>query len=519
MPTKPDYLQLEPGDDAAAVRDRLNFLRGRRVLIVWPEKGAALNRRLDLVLVQREAARLAIRMAIVTHDPQVTQYARELGISAFETIGESERRRWQRGRAKIFASRARKPDEEPSADELMPVASRVRSAAHLPGRARPLTQIVVLLLIIAAIAAAGYVIVPSATVTLTPAFDRISVEVAITADPSPQVTSVDVDGAIIPASIVQTPLEDTATTQTTGESDIADLRATGSVIFINQTGDQIDIPMGTVVATSAGTPILFQTTQGVVLAGGSGLQVEAPVEALPEYAGSMGNIETGLINALVGDLGGRVSVRNISPTTGGQDRALRSVTAADQERLLFTLRQQMQARACEEMTARVPASQIVLCDTVRIVEEREDLIRFSAQPGDIADALSLTMRLVVEATAIDQRSGQQVAFARLAALIPRGRAIQPETLVYDQSVVQSIDAEGRVGFTITANGSVVAQVDTALIRDRLAGRSVAEAVTYLTSEFDLQPDMPPEISMSPAWLPQLPLLPFRINIHLAGVPQ
>jgi hypothetical protein len=514
MPSKPDYLQLESGDDAAAVRDRLAFLRGRRVLIVWPEAGSALTRKLDLVLVQREAARLAIRMAIVTHDPQVAQHARDLGISAFETIGESERRRWKRGRMNVFASRSRRPGEEPSADELMPVASRVRSDMYRAGRSRPLVQVGTLLLIVAAIVGVTYFILPTATIAITPAQARIQVEVPITADPSPQASAVEVESAIIPATIVQVPLEDSATTETTGQSDTANVRAAGSVVFINQTNDSIDIPAGTVVATSAGSPILFQTSQGALLNGGTGLQVEAPVEALPEFAGSVGNVDAGLINAIVGELSGRVSVRNLAPTSGGVDRAIRSVTAADQERLLFTLRQQLQARACDEMTARVASTQIVLCDTVRIIEERSDLIRFSAQPGEIADSLSLSMRIVVEATAIDQRFGQQVAFARLAALIPRGRIILPETVAYEPGVVQSIDSEGRVGFVIRASGTVVAQVDPDFIRERVTGRAREDALSFLANEFDLQPDTPPHIILSPDWLPHLPMLSFRINVVL-----
>ncbi len=517
MAPKPEYLQLEPGDDAAAVRDRLAFLRGRRVLIIWPEHGTALQRKLDLVLVQREAARLAIRFALVSHDPTIVQHARELGISVFETIGESERRRWKRGRARLFAARAFKPDQEPSADELMSIASRVRSSER--GRSRPLVQIFALLLIAAIIVGTMYLLLPNALIVLVPAQTRLEVLALITADPSPTVTGVDVDNAIVPAVIVQAPLEDSATTQTTGTSTTESERAVGTVIFINQTTDPIEVPSGTIVSTSAGTPIMFQTTSGVLLAGGVGLQAEAPVEALPEWAGAVGNVDTSLINTVIGDLAQRVTVRNISPTSGGVDRTLRSVTAADQERLLFTLRQQMQSRACEEMTARMAATQIVLCDTVRIVEERADLTRFSAQVGEIADELSLSMRIVTEAVAIDQLNGQQVAYARLAAQIPRGRVLQPETLRYEPAVVLEIDdATGRVLFEVAASAVVSAQIDVRLLTTRLAGRPLEDAVLYLSRELDLQPDIPPQIALFPTWLPHLPLLPLRINVKLENAP-
>ncbi len=518
MPSKPDYLQLESDDDAAAVRDRLTFLRGRRVLIVWPETGTALNRKLDLVLVQREAARLAIRVAFVTHDPLVTQNARDLGISVFETVGESERKRWKRGRAKLFASRAFKPDEEPDATDLMPVASRVRSDAFTTKRVNPAVQIGGLLMIIGAIAAAAYIILPSAVIIITPAQERITIDAAITADPDPAVQRVDVDNGTIPATLVQIPIEESGTTQTTGQQDAQVLRAVGSIVFVNQTDQALDIPPATIVSTSAGTPILFQTTEGALLPAGAGMQVEAPIEALPEYAGEIGNVAPGLINILNGDLATSVTVRNLSPTAGGETRSLRSVTADDQERLLFTLRQQMQAQACDEMLARITSSQIVLCDTVRIIEERADLTRFSAEVGEIADELTLQIRIVVEATAIDQIAGQQVAFARLAAQIPRGRVILPETLAYQPGIVHSIDAQGRVGFFIAASGVVAAQIDPQVISERLIARAPEEALTYLQTDFDLQPGIVPQIARSPDWMPHLPLLPFRITVQLEQLP-
>jgi hypothetical protein len=111
-------------------------MRGQRVLIVWPEQGTALTRKLDLVLIQRDAMRRAIRLALVTHDPVVVEHARELNISTFETIGASERGRWKRGRSKVFISRFQRPKDEPEPEELMDVASRVRLPEETTSRLR-----------------------------------------------------------------------------------------------------------------------------------------------------------------------------------------------------------------------------------------------------------------------------------------------------------------------------------------------------------------------------------------------
>ena len=42
MANKAEFIQLETGDDAGSVRDRLSFIRGQRVLLIWPEEGTIL---------------------------------------------------------------------------------------------------------------------------------------------------------------------------------------------------------------------------------------------------------------------------------------------------------------------------------------------------------------------------------------------------------------------------------------------------------------------------------------------
>ena len=115
---KPEYIQLEAGEDIASVRDRLSFIRGKRVLVIWPEQGTALTRKLDLVFLQREARRRVIQLALVTHDAQVIIHANELEISTFETIKEAENNKWRRGRTRVFTQRHHKPEHEPEPEDF-----------------------------------------------------------------------------------------------------------------------------------------------------------------------------------------------------------------------------------------------------------------------------------------------------------------------------------------------------------------------------------------------------------------
>lgn len=514
MPERPDFIQLDASDDVLSVRDRLSFIHGKRVLLIWPEQGTVLTRKLDLVLVQREAMRRAVRLALVTHDAQVIKNAEELNISAFETIGASERARWKRGRAKVFASRYQRPPDLPASADVIPAAAQQRAleSNSRPSRWRLLRRGAALALLLSAVGAVAYVVLPGAVVTVHPAEERITAEAVLTA--SPTAADVDIEAGLVPAMRLSITVDETGTLPTTGTQELAAVPAQGTVIFVNQTPGSVEIPAGTTVSTSAGTPILFRTTETARVPAGVGQQLEVPVQALQASAGEVGNVDAGLINTVVGDLASRLTVRNLTPTYGGTSRTAAVVSAEDQERLLAIVRQQLQSRAYVEMLPRLNEAQTLILETVRIAEERADWTVFSADVGQAADTLTLDMRAVVEAVAVNQRLGQQVVLAQLSRQIPRGRQLIPESVSYDVGAVTQAFQDGTVQFSITGSGLVAAQIDTARVQQQLAGRPREEALAYLQTQLDLDPARPPTIELIPGWLDQLPVLPVRITVRV-----
>jgi hypothetical protein len=512
---KPEFVQLEKGDDVNSIRDRLAFMRGQKVLLIWPEEGTVLTRKLDLVLLQREAMRRATQIALVTHDPEVIKHARELNISTFETIGASERGRWKRGRSKVFTGRDQRPQEELPQDELKEAASRVVNAeveeeAAPSRRGGCLVRLVIAVILMAVGLGAAYVVAPSATVTITLERQSIPVEVQISADP--QAAGVSVENATVPALTLRTEIDETGTIPATGVEDSSDILATGSVVFINQTDREILIPAGTTVSTSANTPILFQTTNESTISAGRGNQLEVAIQAMPSAGGSIGNVSEGMINTVIGDLSEDLTVRNIAPTTGGDSREVLVVTEADQARLLAIVRQQLQERAFLAMSSNLGENQLIIIDTLHIAEERPEWTTFSSEVGDVTDNLTLTMHAVVEATAIDTQTARQIALARLSSQVTRGQSIIPDTVDFEVGSVISIDPQGRVTFNVVGSAQVVQQVDVALLQERLAGRGIADAQQYLITEVALAGDGLPQIVITPDFMPTLPLLASRIEI-------
>jgi len=508
-----ELIQIEANEDVNAVRDRLSFIRGQRVLLVWPEEGTALTRRLDLVLIQREAMRRAIRLALVTHDPDVIRHARELNISTFETIGASERGRWKRARAKVFTNRFQRPLSAPVPADLMNVASRVRvPRPSLSGVQSGIVRLLIVALLLGVVGAVAYVVVPGATVTLTPARQTVETSIQIRVNTDPEFTGIDVENAILPATLLRVEIEEEAFLSTTGERNLGSSQALGAVVFINNTAQEIGIPQGTTVGTSAGTPIMFRTLEAATLPAGEGQQIEVPIEAMPGSAGGVGNVPENLINTVTGPLAESVTVRNLAPTTGGQTRTVRVVSQSDRDRLLAAMRQQLQERAYSEMISlpQITNGDIVIPETLRIVEERNDWTRFDANAGDIADTLSLTMRAIVEAVAVDMQLAQQIVFAQMAGQIPRGRSIDPDTISYTHGDV--LRAGDAITFTMSGRGVVRGQIRDDQIREQIAGRSLNDALEYLTTRVDLAQGSQPQIELSPDWFGRLPLLPVRIDV-------
>lgn len=517
MSQEVELIQLSTSDDATSVKDKLAFLRGRSVLLVWPESGTVLTRRLDLVLIQREAKRLAIRLALVTHDPDVKRFAAELNISAFETIGASARGKWRRGQARTFTNRDHRPEDEPEPEELMPVASRVR----VESTDTPLTRLVrwsvrtLLLFILIALALTMiYLLLPGAAVSFSLRQEMLTVSAAIIADPS--LTAINIERGEIPALRLEVEVEDRGSIPASGTQQIGSSLARGAVVFINKTERTVEIPADLVI-TSSGTPdIFFRTLQSASVPGGIGLQVEVPIEALPNTPGERGNVDAGALDRIVGALADQVDVRNVTPTAGGSSSAVRAVTQDDRDSLLAMLRQQLQTRAYNEMLPRLSDSQFIIPETIGIIEERSDWTVFDYAVGDVTDTLTLTMRAVVEAVVVDEIGAQQVAFSRLASQVPPGWVIRQ--VDYNRSGAVDVDETGRVSFTMNASAFVQAQIDVGRIREQLAGRSLSDAELYLRQQVEIDTSSGIGVRVSPDWFGQMPLLPIRISVQVSDSP-
>lgn len=512
MKPKPTYIQLEAGEDIPSIRDRLSFIRGKRVLMIWPEEGDALRRKLDLVLVQREAKRRVVQLAIVTHDPVVIKHAEDLGISTFTTIEESEENKWKRGRSKVFIQRYHKPEDQPEPEELMPVASRVRNPRK---RLHPILyrtiQLTIFLIILGIISGTLYVTMPSATVKFRLNQQLLEVETIVIADP--EALDIDVENSIIPATTVSVTVQTVQQVPTSGVQTAARARALGNVTFTNRSNTSIVIPIGTRVATSTSQQVIFETTAEAFVPANDSVS-SVPIIAIEDYAGAVGNIAPSAINTIVSPIGDSLSVINPVPTTGGVDQTNKVVTPEDMQTALDNARQYLQATAYSELQTTLSDTQIIVIETIHIPDDelRDDWISFSHTVGDISDTVTLNWRAIVEALVIDDRFAQQVVFARLSRQRPPDMTLNPESFLYRRGPVIETDAKGRTSLQVFGEGIASAQYNAYQLQNDLTGRSFEDAQRVIAATVDIAPNSQPQIEVWPEFFSQMPLLPMRISI-------
>ncbi|MCY3832152.1 MAG: baseplate J/gp47 family protein [Chloroflexi bacterium] len=512
MSTETEHIQLAAADTIVSVRARLAQFRGRRILLVWPADTPLFRRKLDLVLIQREAYRRAIQLALVSQDKTVTAHAAELNISCFASIAASANERWKRGRQKIFLPRYHKPNADLQPEDLALIAARIENRKrHAPWRTA-LERLIVLALLIGVSGAALYVILPSAVVRLSLYEEEVSAIVDIVADRKAE--TIDLDKGLIPAQTLRETVETTASIPASGIFWLDSVSSAGLVTFTNLGDERVSIPKGTILATSAGEPILFETAADVVVPAGDGQSVDATVAAREGFRGSIGNVGAGMINTVFGALADSVSVINLAPAAGGGNRSVQVVDAQDRARLLDSVRIQLQSLAFDKMRSALSDSETIVIESLHIEDERKEWTSFSAEVGTMTSELTLTMRAIVSALAIDERYGRQIALTKLKSNLAPSQALSPASIEYDRGPFALGRTAGQVHFTVASSAAVAVELDMDSLRRQLAGLSLDEARDLLAALPKISESSPPVLEVYPHGFETLPILPLRIDLRV-----
>jgi hypothetical protein len=275
----------------------------------------------------------------------------------------------------------------------------------------------------------------------------------------------------------------------------------------------VEIPAGTVLATSSGTTIKFVTTQPTSLAAGMMATARAPIEAL--NPGPSGNVGPFLINRVADPaLSLKIRVANEQPTQGGSVKQVGVVTAADKERLRSMLLQRLHQEALARLGAGLSAEEFLPVESISVVAMDETYDHLLGEPTDF---LGMTMRVHAEGIAFDLAQAQGVARAALEEGVPEGHALLPESFHAEvaQARVLPPDPDGgqytsRADLVMKVRGRTEATITAGRVIPLIQGRPLPEAQSRLLASLPLK--QAPQLSVDPEWWTRVPWLPFRIRV-------
>ena len=491
-------IQLQPDDDLAAIRARIEISELARVILIVPRDCATLESVSGLQLLRRASDDLATPLALVAHNDYVRAHATEFGFPVFNSLTQAQNTKWRMGESKRESNPHRQ--EMLSADIAESKRFAVTPATIQNWRGAMIAAIIALVLL----GVVAFFFVPTAQVRLVPSAVALTTSTDVIVDSS--ILQVTAATHSIPARRLNREISGTLQLRMTTTKTIPDARSTGNVTFSNLRAEEIAIPPGTIVKTSAGVPIRFTTLTTATLPGGLNQRVDAAIQAVDP--GPTGNVKELAINSVEGSLGLSMRVINTKPTVSGTLRPVKVVTADDKKKLQDQLLAQLTQQAPGVLQAMLKPGESIAQDSIQV--DINDT-QFDHNVDDPADLLNLKMTANAFGLAVDGDDLKSVMQLILQQQMQPGYQFLPNGVQVD--MLKGGKFQGiQLRQPVRAVGYTTPQIDVAKVAAALPGKSVDEAKTFLASRINLA--QPPDIRLTPAGWFRMPWFAFRIAVFV-----
>jgi len=496
---KTQIITLESHDDLISVRDRMSWAKTPRILLVWPKYEKVTLRQVDLKVLQRHALSLGAQLGLVTRARRVREDAEALKIPVFESTGQAQRVAWpkpRRPRTRLTSHAPRK-DLREQREQLSAGAEREQWRAH------PVVRVGAFILGVSSVLVLVALFIPRAQVILQPKSKIQSIVLPVTASPS--VDSVFITGNI-PAREKYVILDGSQTVVVTGKGVTPQSKSKGNAIFRNLTQQPVPVPAGTVIKTIDN--IRFMTTSDSEMEAGVGKMLELPIEAVE--GGLSGNVDAETITVVEGRLGLSLSVTNPEATTGGRETPSVQASDTDRERAKDQLMESLESEARQQLADEMTPGDVLLGDTFRLSQILSEMYDLPA--GAAATKLTLTMQVEFSTLYASAQDLTELASLALNASLPSGfrAAAGSEALTVKPVTKPAANADGSAQWTVRAERRIIQQINNSQVTQLIQGIRSQRVKTLLEKSFPLEGS--PQINLSPAWWPWVPIVPFRISV-------
>ena len=572
-PAQPSIVYLDVDDEITSAAARIRAIEAPRIALVLPAGSRLATSRINFRLLAREAVGHARELAIVAPEAGARSLAASAGLPVFATVSEFEAAVARGaigaigagaagvagtaatvtqlpldrdgGRGTSIRSRPNPRDPWPGgsgADDATrefdggtivtlprpreeldgwPADSDAEPEPPRRGRGRRWLAVLVAVLLVFAVASGvgGYVLLPTAFVTVRAVPEQVGpLSLEITADPL--AANVDPEKLVVPAEIVTFDLEASDTFPATGV-EVIDTAATGTLRWSNCDPTRAyEIREGTRARTSSG--VEFATTEQLFLpvaglSGGNPPTLTCQSRDVPARAvekGPAGNVPAGTVTRVPSNMNAVVlRVSNPDATTGGEHTEKPLVTVEDvgaaQRALAAALDEQFDELL--EDPSRVPPGHR---DHPR--DACVERARARGGPGRADRPGDGDLRPHVPGDRDgDRRPARRGHRARgFADPQPRSRRTSRWSATRCEWTSARARPDGAtVVYPVSAEAQQVGTIDGEAVREAIQGRPLGEARERLRDYGDAQLDVWPD------WVTAIPTLDFRLEIRVvADVP-
>jgi hypothetical protein len=413
-------------------------------------------------------------------------------------------------RAPMATPRTAEPERAvPAPARTSPVA---RPAAPRPGLTPLAVGAAVLALAVVVGGVGAYVLLPSASVVVTPRDETIGpLRMSISA--SDTVSEPDVDAGVVPADRLTVDVDASRTFPVTGVR-VEETKAKGTVRFRNKDFTRSNtVPKGSVVSTQSG--VRFRTNSAVTVPRAElvGLQVfpaTANVKVTAVEAGPDGNVEPNTILVIPrGEDPLTLDVSNPDETSGGKRDEFPQVSQADIDTAVAQLGADLQAAFSDRLTdpSLAPEGATLFPETgvlgtPEYTLDPASLLEQEVETFDLGASASGTVR------AVDTAAVQAIAEQRLAANVEADHQLVEGSS--DITVEDAVVSDDRITFPVLATASQVALLDPATIEAAIRGLPLEDAQRVL-GEYGVA-----ELTVWPEWVATIPTIDARVDVSIGG---
>lgn len=487
-------LQVIPEDDLNSIRDRIEWTKAQRVILVLTRKNRRFAHRINLELLKRSVQSNGKQLAIVTKDPAIRECANLAAINTYRSILTAESTFWP------GAENARLERNIKGKNAIQQERQRLPGISKEWNISRQ-TRNFFWFLLVSIFLALILTFLPASRVVIYPITETQQMTLEIRA--STQVDQPNITG-LIPATIQQFDLTGEISSTSSGSVKIGISKAKGLVTVNNLAASPIDLPSGVIFSTSGENLIRFISEEPVTVPNGlEGIQLMAEA-VLP---GEEGNIPAGEISKVEGNYGTMISVTNMEPFTGGESSTLPAPTSYDysqlREKQLRVFHQQMvKDNPGSEDWAPIPES----LKLSQVLEEVQ------VNPVGVAsDTARLLMSARFSMLFYDPKMINEIATRILDLSILDGyHPIGDEVVIKPDGEIQ-IEASGDAVWYTVVSRKIVKDISRKEILDLIKGREISRGLQLLDTE--IPHIRSAEVIQLIPWWPYLPVLESRIRIE------